>query len=474
MGIKFFYNISLKEFDNIDFSSDIFSEIRKAYFENFEKQKGKLAQNSSSNPLFYDYCMEEGKPLKWLVTDKSGKVVQNVVELDGGRYYVCYYENGRFFKRILFSKLHTLLSVEYYSKDNEVVCSLEPRRSPFGLCILMKFAKANSSYILYSMPDIYNDELKDYADKNFDNYFVKAYTNEGVVKFILDEQKDELDKFLTEAQIELQKSEKLNDILLEDSPLASKINPKDFNTKRNLYSSIDITKAKDFLSDYEINTQDASDKILDLEDEYDKETLLEQTSEILRVETNSLSNEQAERKSYDIINNIDVFQSATKSSLSPDKIIRSMNNEYLYYGSLDENQNRTGYGRTVTSDGKTAYEGQYINDKRSGYGAYYYKDGTLCYYGEWNDNNRSGVGVGVSSTNGSIHVGSWEDNKPFGDGVRLHKNGELEFVCHKLSDNTTLLINFLSDDNIIVSKYDENGNKLSDKDFDLNNILNNM
>ncbi len=471
MGIKIFYNISLKEFDNIDFSSDIFSNIRKAYFTNFEKQKGKLTQNSNSNPLFYDYCMEQGKPLKWLVTDKSGNLVQNVIENDGGRYYLYYYENGGIFKRILFSKLHTLLSVEYYSKSNEIVCSLEPRRSPSGLCILMKFAKANSSYILYSMPDIYNDEIKAYADKKFDDFFVKAYTNEGVVKFILDEQKDKLDKFLTDAQLELKKSD---DTLLEESPLGDKINPKDFNIKRNLFSSVDITKAKDFISDDEINSQDVVDEILNIEEIDDMKVLSEQTPDVLPVEADSVLSEQTEQKSNENTDDLDATQNHTKNILSPDKIISSMNNEYLYYGALDENDNRIGYGRTVTSDGKTAYEGQYINDKRSGYGAYYYKDGTLCYCGEWKDNNRTGVGVGVSSTNGSIHVGSWRDNKPVGDGVRLHKNGELEFVCHKLSDNTTLLINFLSKDNIIVSKYDEEGNKISNKDFDLNNILNNM
>ena len=140
---------------------------------------------------------------------------------------------------------------------------------------------------------------------------------------------------------------------------------------------------------------------------------------------------------------------------------------YSYYGNLDGNGNRSGYGRTVTDFGLTAYEGMYVNDKRSGKGAYFYKDGTLCYSGDWAENVRHGVGVGFSSRDGSIHVGKWVHNKPEGTGVRMSAEGEIKFVCKELSDGSTVLMNYLDDDSVVISKYDKNGSKLSEKKVSL-------
>ena len=142
-----------------------------------------------------------------------------------------------------------------------------------------------------------------------------------------------------------------------------------------------------------------------------------------------------------------------------------------YFGELDENGNRSGYGRTVTDEGRTAYEGNYRSDKRSGVGSYFYKNGSLCYSGEWAQNARHGVGVGVSSADGSIHVGRWSFNKPEGTGVRLSADGSVRFVCKELSDGTTVLINFFPDDTVTAAKYDENGRKLEERSLPLNALF---
>ena len=143
---------------------------------------------------------------------------------------------------------------------------------------------------------------------------------------------------------------------------------------------------------------------------------------------------------------------------------------YSYYGELDSNGNRSGYGRTVTDEGRTAYEGCYLNDKRSGKGTYYYKDGSLLYTGDWAENARHGIGVGVSSRDGSIHVGKWSMNKPVGNGVRLTSDGDIRFVCKELSDGSTVLMNYMPDDTAVISKYDKNGKKLSEKTISLADI----
>ncbi|MGN1132070.1 MAG: hypothetical protein ACI4RL_04135, partial [Ruminococcus sp.] len=62
-------------------------------------------------------------------------------------------------------------------------------------------------------------------------------------------------------------------------------------------------------------------------------------------------------------------QSPSQSDNSADLIINSGGERYLYYGELNENLLRDGYGRTQMDSGKTAYEGNYKNNKRNGFGS---------------------------------------------------------------------------------------------------------
>ena len=60
-------------------------------------------------------------------------------------------------------------------------------------------------------------------------------------------------------------------------------------------------------------------------------------------------------------------------------------------------------------------------------------------------------------------MGHWLNNKPEGTGVRMTADGEIKFVCKKLSDGGTVLLHYSDDDTVLMSKYDNNGNKLSEK-----------
>ena len=113
----------------------------------------------------------------------------------------------------------------------------------------------------------------------------------------------------------------------------------------------------------------------------------------------------------------------------------------------------------MTELGRTAYEGHYDNDKRSGNGSYYYKNGTLCYTGDWMENVRHGIGVGISS-----------NNKPDGNGVRLTAEGDIKFVCKELLDGTTVLMHYMPDDTVIISKYDKYGMKIGDTTISLKDL----
>ena len=140
---------------------------------------------------------------------------------------------------------------------------------------------------------------------------------------------------------------------------------------------------------------------------------------------------------------------------------------YSYYGKLDENGGRTGYGRTVTDLGMTAYEGMYRGDKRNGKGTYYYKDGTLCYSGDWSENARDGVGIGVSSRDGSMHIGRWSDNKPEGTGVRVTADGDISFISKELPDGALAVLRCDDENKLVVTKYNKSGNMLFEKTVSL-------
>ncbi len=102
---------------------------------------------------------------------------------------------------------------------------------------------------------------------------------------------------------------------------------------------------------------------------------------------------------------------------------------YLYYGELDDNNLRTGRGRTVNADGVTVYDGEYLEDKKDGFGVCYYKEGSINYVGNWKNGKRSGSGVGYRLSDGTMHIGKWNDNKPENIGARFDKDGNFLDVC---------------------------------------------
>lgn len=142
---------------------------------------------------------------------------------------------------------------------------------------------------------------------------------------------------------------------------------------------------------------------------------------------------------------------------SADKSINDGNTRFFYYGSLDENGARNGYGRTETQRGRTAYEGQYKNDMRNGFGTFYYKDGSVNYIGDWKNNKRNGRGVGFRSSDGEIHVGKWIDNLPESMGARFDKNGNFISLNNFVKGNKDGIgISLDENGKLIVSKWSNN------------------
>lgn len=470
MSIQYFYNFCLKDIDNTDLDGDLLSGVRKSFFMNRGRIKDKLTGNSEEEPLFYDFSIENEKPMKWVVKNASGDVVQEVMLSDNGKYYIYFYESQALFKRLLFSKHHTLLKCEYYDTASGVVRhTLEPRKAQNDLCILYTVKTSAQPYALYEEPYVNDESVRQRLLEEFDHYTVIASTNDGIVRFLSDAQIAEFNSLKEQYELEASQQQEKS-FVGDETPLLDRIKANDFNVKRNLSSALDITLAMEFgfrdeaeesPAEYgaPVDSNDTSETDSAYDTSYQEETILIDNYVPLSPTALPVGEDAPAPAEDDLIEppHIDdaeetdvaaepdipspvvvpftreeIRQPEEKADSSPDKLIMADGAVYHYYGELDENGNRTGFGRTMTDQGRTAYEGHYYNDKRSGNGSYFYKNGELCYSGEWKENVRHGVGVGVSSRDGSIHVGNWKNNKPDGNGVRLTADGEIKFVCKVL------------------------------------------
>lgn len=145
-----------------------------------------------------------------------------------------------------------------------------------------------------------------------------------------------------------------------------------------------------------------------------------------------------------------------------DVVILTKSGRYTYFGNIDENNCRTGRGRTVSPDGMTSYDGEYLDDRRNGFGVCYYNNGSINYVGNWTDNSRNGGGVGYRLSDGTMHAGKWDNNTPDGYGARFDRNGNLIDVSnYENGVRTGKSVSFDENGNIVVSVY-ENGEKISE------------
>ncbi len=183
-------------------------------------------------------------------------------------------------------------------------------------------------------------------------------------------------------------------------------------------------------------------------------------------------NEDFSDSSLDIKNDNLIKSSNYILENTPDVSIESNGQQYYYYGEVDSDNNRNGRGKTLMADGKTAYEGDYLNDMRDGVGSFFFKDGSLCYWGQWKKNNRNGFGIGISSETGVAHIGEWDNNKPVHIGVRFDKDGKfmyLDSACHKV--NGGIRITGFTENSIFVEIWDEKTLKIFKKEISLEDLF---
>lgn len=576
------YGMSFNSFIPYSVKDDILSKIRKNFFEHNKRQSDKIVQNFNDFTIKYTYNLEKNKPMKWVV-QKNKKTIEESVIVSINSYEIrTYNDEGKQVSSIEFSNDHTIKTVTFALDDETVVVSCGTNGDEPVL--YYRGQSLNSDLHLLEINE--DDEVLEILAERNPYITVTALTNRGVVYFGTDEEIRSVKREVERAKtiIADRNAPKVYNTP-EDRETGFNFKDNDFNLKKNMNQTFDISKSEYFdfneednpsvfddvedsssldlenialdnedtvevesistecddtsenavepeetttieeniegnleinetvvdeekeevetsentdePSNIEENSADTNDeKTEDItgktdvaeetenttveenqveENPTEQQEIVEENSidddtkvapnftneEILREVLNAMMNNSKENEPPKVVTSVNETPQAERFDKNADLIINSGNEKYCYYGDINDDCMRDGYGRTEMSNGKTAYEGNYKNNKRNGFGSFYYKNGGLCYTGEWKDNKRNGFGVGVRSSDGSFHAGTWSNNKPEGVGARFDKYGKLSYIANfKNGKESGLCVEYREDGGITIFKWVNDAKKI--------------
>lgn len=518
------YSVLVSDYEKLDFKNDALAGVRANYFNSGCKEQKEITEIELHGMDYKMSCLlTKNEPLSWKVT-RDNLPYQSVKRATGGVYSVITYnDRGIVFKRQFFDRNHTWLRTEYFNRSiaDKLITRIYPRKVS-GIITLVtediddngivsvktlfpsdKQSNENSRVLIYSnVGMLWYDASFLPSDMPFTEK--KSYGNSGFV-FNGDLFKND---FVPENAYNLEDCAYLTD---EDIPnvsdTAEPVSKKDYSaydiiekilveahkTNKDLFGEIiNHTAEEDFEpAEVKIVTGEKDEQLSDDEVEENSEisddtdavaeTADEQTEDSESVVTVDSSGEASEDEETDFENvesnigthcQIDDVPTKESDEENPkivneeephcDVVILTKSGRYTYFGNLDENNCRTGRGRTVSPDGMTSYDGEYLDDRRNGFGVCYYNNGSINYVGNWTDNSRNGGGVGYRLSDGTMHAGKWDNNTPDGYGARFDRNGNLIDVSnYENGVRTGKSVSFDENGNIVVSVY-ENGEKISE------------
>ena len=576
------YGMSFNSFIPYSVKDDILSKIRKNFFEHNKRQSDKIVQNFNDFTIKYTYNLEKNKPMKWVV-QKNKKTIEESVIVSINSYEIrTYNDEGKQVGSIEFSNDHTIKTVTFALDDETVVVSCGTN----GDEPVLYYRGQSLNADLHLLEINEDDEVLEILAERNPYITVTALTNRGVVYFGTDEEIRSVKREVERAKtiIADRNAPKVYNTP-EDRETGFNFKDNDFNLKKNMNQTFDISKSEYFdfneeddpsvfddvedsssldlenialdnedtvevesisakiddalentvepeetttieeniEDNIEINetvvdeekeevetsentdeqsniekiTDDTNDeKTEDITGETDvaeetentaveenqveenpteQQEIVEDNSidddtkvapnftneEILREVLNAMMNNSKENEPPKVVTSVNETPQSERFDKNADLIINSGNEKYCYYGDINDDCMRDGYGRTEMSNGKTAYEGNYKNNKRNGFGSFYYKNGGLCYTGEWKDNKRNGFGVGVRSSDGSFHAGTWSNNNPEGVGARFDKYGKLSYIANfKNGKESGLCVEYREDGGITIFKWVNDAKKI--------------
>lgn len=406
-----YYGVAFDKFEILDFTTDFLAGVRANYFNSGMKVQCDTAKQTLNRISYeFNYYFEKGCSAEWMLK-RNKRVIQQSNECNKKGYSIDnYYESDFIYKKTYFDNDHNWIKTEYFSRDTDTAVYCLTRDDNLGQAVIKVMAfTEGSEKVSYLFPKTDMPADKDYS--------ILAYTNEGFLYYNSIPNTDINDKKLLGFTFSSE------DFTLTEPENGYSIKNADYLG----YNSIE----ENIIEEIIVETPDLID---------DNISEIPQETEIVPVEEEIILAEVEEK---------------------PDSVITSGGESYNYYGETIDGK-REGYGRTITPQGKTAYDGNYHNDKRNGFGAFYCKNGDINYIGNWENNKRNGFGVGFRNTDFTAHIGKWSENTPDGIGARFDCNGDFmflgEFVNGKkqgigitYDENTGFVVSKFKDDEIISS-----------------------
>lgn len=507
-----FYSVLLSEFEKPDFKNDALAGVRANFFNaNGFPQVEKTDIMIDGRSYSLSYSMKQGEPILWKVT-RDTQPFQTVKRFADGSYCVLSYgDNGIVLKRQYFDKNHLWCRTDYYDKhlENRILASVSPKKAGDIYILTCEKFTENGKEKTELFPSlqapqkhcaglVYSNSGMIWYDESFRP---ESFTHETAQnraggfcftpeKFLSGANEDLLDCLTapylsaddiptTEEQSEESVAEysvinepysaydKIENILFE----AHKTNKNIFGELAN-HARLDTAETEDNSEEAAVSEL-ADDTLSAYDEENDTASEVEPAEEAQSEFATEFVTEPESESEIDleiepVTEPLDGMENVQTEVIigeeqQPDSVLTTRNGEFTYFGELDENGKRSGRGRTVTSDGLTAYDGEYFYDKRDGFGICYYKEGSPNYVGEWSMGNRSGRGVGYRLSDGTMHVGKWNQNVPEGFGARFDSEGNFLDVCTYINGvRNGKSLSFDEDGNLVVKVW-KDGELLSEK-----------
>lgn len=453
------YSALISDFEKLDFKNDALAGVRANYFNSNKLPQYDRSEISIEEKLYnISYRMSEDEPLSWKVT-RNNQPFQSVKKATGGVYSVIFYkENGIIHKREYFDKAHKWLRTEYFDSNYEdVKVAVLSQKTISGVEALqleridvygehsyvMLYPSASvpmkkcTGLIYSNVGMLWYDEMFKPEDLPIDNLSENDNENSGFKFNNINEvlMQTDFESILSLSDAEYL-GEKTNDLTECEKNPEQKPDTPDKKENNQNYSAYD--KIANILAEAQKTNKDLFGEIINQTsgDVYEEENTVEEAiptepTESAEKSDEILENAKADSENCEINFALGDLNEEYDSKENPDcnVIIHTKSGRYAYFGDVDENNKRTGRGRTVTPQGLTSYDGEYIDDQRNGFGVCYYKEGNINYVGNWVDGKRNGSGVGYRMSDGTMHAGKWKDNTPDGCGARFDSDGNFVDVC---------------------------------------------
>ena len=477
------YSALISDFEKLDFKNDALAGVRANYFNsNKEPQYDKSEISLEEKTYNISYRMSEDEPLSWKIT-RNNQPFQSVKKATGGVYSVIFYrENGIIYKRSFFDKAHNWLRTEYYDSyyENVKIAVVSPKiiegitalqleriniDGEHNYSVLYPSAsvpmKKCAGLIYSNVGMLWYDEIFKPEDLPVENLSADDNENSG---FKFNNSDEIFESSQTVDSLNLSDAEYLDETTCNSTESENTSEEKtDKKENEQGYSAYD--KIANILSEAHKTNKDLFGVIINQtsSDFYEQEKA-DEISEDSGTEEKAEDNnaEKGEEIIQPVSENsdsnfvVDETQEEYDSKENPDcnVIIHTKSGRYAYFGDVDENNNRTGRGRTVTPQGLTSYDGEYLDDKRNGFGVCYYKEGNINYVGSWINGKREGCGVGYRLSDGTMHAGKWSNNSPDGCGARFDSDGNFIDVCfYKAGKRNGKSISFDENGRVIIKNW---------------------